>query len=81
MSKEFKILNAEQASAVYSAMVYLNNVGGRLNAEMPGHLRHVTIRVRDDGDSVVVSVNSGGAVRSFQKFASQNEFAAFYGVA
>jgi hypothetical protein len=48
---------------------------------MPGHLRHVTIRVRDDGDSVVVSVNSGGAVRSFQKFASQNEFAAFYGVA
>lgn len=84
-----KILSKAQAEAVYSAMVALNNVGGRIAVTLPWQ----ESRALDDGDGFsrvrVVEAPDGG-IEVFQvrnaiaqdgeQYASQAEFAQAYGL-
>lgn len=77
-------LNHAQAEAVYSAMVALNNVGGRV---------HVRIDLEDDNNAVLhacefedgtVQIFIGDAIGNraggaFEQFSTQNDFAKAYG--
>jgi len=77
-----RILNKEQAAAVYAAMVYLNNVGGRLHARMPDQnsvLIHVTEHV--DGEIQVFYGDSvGNPAGMFESYEGQLVFAELHGV-
>lgn len=81
MSSDQKILNQAQAEAVYSAMCYLNNVGGKLEAAMPSLKNprrsvHV-IEIAGVGIQVCEGYHLGAAR---EEYTNQSEFATAYGL-
>lgn len=76
------ILNNSQADAVYSAMVALNNVSGRVHVRFDLENNAVLHAAEYEDGSVQVFIGDaignrcGGA---FEQFGSQNEFAKAYG--
>lgn len=72
------ILNQATAEAVYSAMCALNNVGGKLNADVPGvHPGH-SVNVLETHRGVLIRHMSGGACRNLERHTNQAAFAAAY---
>ncbi len=77
-----KIMNQAQAEAVYSAMVALNNVAGRVHIRIDLEDNAVLHARENEDDTVQVFVgdaigNPGGG--AFEQFGSQNDFAKAYG--
>jgi hypothetical protein len=69
------ILNNAQATAIYVAMVSLNNVGGRVDCSIMEAGK--TIRVFEEiNGSILVSCN----LRDFEEYENQNAFAEAYGL-
>lgn len=74
-----KLLNEPQAEAVYSAMVALNNVGGKISARLEDSAisaRHIT--VTEDVTGVFVSLFIRGAHHLSERYTDQNAFAKAY---
>lgn len=67
-------LNQSQAEAVYSAMCALNNVGGRVFAAMGDR------RVTEAKSCITVFERLEGQWEPRERYASQQEFAAAYGL-
>ncbi len=66
-----KILNKSQAEAVYSAMCALNNVSGRVDAQMPSG------RVVEGANGVILVTAYG---RPSEDYGNQAAFATAYGL-
>lgn len=67
-----KILNKDEAAAVYSAMTSLNNVGGRLRTTLRSRKR-----VHETCNGWILVENSSDPQ---EKFRNQIEFAQFYDI-
>ena len=66
-----RILNQAQAEAVYSAMCALNNVSGRVDAQMPSG------RVVEGANGVILVIAYG---KPLEDYGNQAAFATAYGL-
>lgn len=73
------ILTKAQAESIYSAMRALNNVSGRISAQVINRNGH-TITASEDHEGVHVFLNTGGIVRDLDQehYPDQSAFATAY---
>lgn len=74
-----KALNQSQAEAVYSAMVALNNICGRLKATLDTTPRRLQVKENSNGSVVVgYGLHNAATAEVLESYADQNAFCDAY---
>lgn len=74
-----KTLNQSQADAVYSAMVALNNVCGRVKVTLDTKPRRLQVKENSNGTVVVgYGLHNAATADVLESYTGQNEFCAAY---
>lgn len=75
------ILKETQADAIYRAMVAMNNVYGIIETRVPVSTTAIAVVKEQINDGIiVVTLQSGGAIRAMESYENQNAFAKAYGL-